>query len=74
VQSQTLRTWRLGLPTSHEVPIYLRSIHAILAIESMEVGTYHFTRGLESLEVDCAILTVESMEVGTYHFTRGPKS
>jgi len=28
-----------------QVPSHLRSIHAILAIESMEVGTYHFTQG-----------------------------
>ena len=30
---------------SHGVPSHLRSIPAVLAIESMEVGTYHFAHG-----------------------------
>ena len=37
---------------SHGVPSHLRSIPAILAIESMEVGIYHFTQGSRSLEVN----------------------
>ena len=31
-----------------KVPSHMRLIHAISTIESMEVGTYHFTRGPKS--------------------------
>ena len=31
-----------------KVSSHLRSIHALLTIENMEVGTYHFTRGPKS--------------------------
>ena len=34
--------------SSHEVPSHLSSIRAISTIESMEAGTYHFTRVLKS--------------------------
>jgi hypothetical protein len=33
----------------HKVPSHLRLIRAVLAVESMEVGTYHFTWGPKSM-------------------------
>ena len=38
----TLNAFKAG---SHVVPSHLSSIRVILAVESMEVGTYHFTWG-----------------------------
>jgi hypothetical protein len=32
----------------YEVPSHLRSMYAMVAVQSMEVGTYHFTRGPKS--------------------------
>ena len=58
VQSQPSRAWKLGLTTSHgsqvQVPSHFRSILAISTVESMEVGTYHFTKvpTVKSLEVN----------------------
>ena len=33
---------------SHNIPSHMRSIHPISTVESMEVGTYHFTHGFPS--------------------------
>ena len=38
----------LPLHTRSQVPSHSRSIHAISAVETMEVGTYHFTHGPKS--------------------------
>jgi hypothetical protein len=37
------RSWDLPFHTASQVPSPLKSIRAILAVESMEVGIYHFT-------------------------------
>ena len=52
-------------------PSHMRPIHAISAVESMEVGTYHFTRVPSHMRSIRAISTVERMKVGIYHFTWG---
>ena len=56
--------------TRSHVPSLLRSIRAILAVESLEVGTHHFTHAPKSqVPSPKLILAVGSMEVGTHHFT-----
>ena len=67
----SLGSWSKGQFTW--VPSHLRSIHAILTIESMKTRTYHYTRVPSHLRSIHAISTVESMEVGTYHYTRVPR-
>ena len=57
-RAKVLSIWILGITNrlytvlranSHGVPSHLMSINAISFVESMEVGTYHFTHGLKSL-------------------------
>ena len=38
---------RLSKGPKSQVPVPLRSIYAISAVESVEVGTYHFTHGFK---------------------------
>ena len=75
MQSQPLRGWKLGRITSNGVP-RPKSIRAISAVESMEVGTLSLQLGSQvpsHLGSILPISTVESMEVGTYHFKWSPK-
>ena len=55
--------------TRSQVPSHLRSIRAISAVESMEVGTYHFTRGTQVLspnyDMDAYMATLLGGELGT---------
>ena len=44
VNSSPMTSCRLIRASSYKIPSHLRSIRAISAVESMEVGTYHFTQ------------------------------